>query len=50
MLETRDGMFLRVPSVQAFTENVSWERGRGDKGRKIAVRIRVDASLGSVLS
>jgi len=36
MLETRDGIFLRVSSVQAFTENVSWERGRGDKdGRSL---------------
>lgn len=31
MLETRDGMFLRVSSVQAFTQNVSWESGRGYK-------------------
>jgi hypothetical protein len=27
MLETRNGMFLCISSVQAFTENVSWERG-----------------------
>ena len=28
MLETRDGMFLHISSVQAFTENVSWEGER----------------------
>lgn len=27
MLETGDGIFLRVSSVQTFAENVSWERG-----------------------
>lgn len=31
MLGTREGMFLCILVLKRFTENVSWERGRGDK-------------------
>ena len=50
MLETGDGIFLRVSSVQAFAENVSWERGGGDKDGRGSTRVQGTCFLKTICS